>query len=74
MPVGVYLGQNKNYSAFNLEYIAFKWAVTEKFSDYFTNTNFTVYTGSNPLTHILSSAKLNATGQLSTSTSSTDLA
>lgn len=53
----------KNYSAFKLEYLALKWAVTEKFSDYLTNTHFTVYTDNNPLTHILSSAKLDATGQ-----------
>ena len=53
----------KNYSAFKLEYLALKWAVTEKFSDYLTNNKFTVYTDNNPLTHILSSAKLDATGQ-----------
>ena len=40
-----------------------KWAVTEKFSDYLMNNTFTVYTDNNPLTHILSSAKLDATGQ-----------
>ena len=53
----------KNYSAFKLEYLALKWAVTEKFSDYLTNNQFTVYTDNNPLTHILSSARLDATGQ-----------
>ena len=40
-----------------------KWAVTEKFSDYLMNNHFTVYTDNNPLTHVLSSAKLDATGQ-----------
>ena len=53
----------KNYSAFKLEFLALKWAVTEKFSDYLMNTQFTVYTDNNPLTHILTSAKLDATGQ-----------
>lgn len=53
----------KNYSAFKLEFLALKWAVTEKFADYLTNTRFTVYTDNNPLTHILTSAKLDATGQ-----------
>ena len=53
----------KNYSAFKLEYLALKWAVTEKFSDYLMNNTFTVYTDNNPLTHILSSAKLDVTGQ-----------
>ena len=53
----------KNYSAFKLEYLALKWAVTEKFSDYLMNVKFTVYTDNNPLTHILTNAKLDATGQ-----------
>ena len=53
----------KNYSAFKLEYLALKWAVTGKFSDYLNYTYFTVYTDNNPLTHIMSSAKLDATGQ-----------
>ena len=53
----------KNYSAFKLEYLALKWAVTEKFSGYPMNVKFTVYTDNNPLTHILTSAKLDATGQ-----------
>lgn len=53
----------KNYSAFKLEFLALKWAVTEKFADYLMNTEFTVYTDNNPLTHILTSAKLDATGQ-----------
>ena len=53
----------KNYSAYKLEFLALKWAVTEKFKDYLMGTNFTVYTDNNPLTHILTSAKLDATGQ-----------
>ena len=53
----------KNYSAFKLEFLALKWAVTEKFSDYLMNVQFTVYTDNNPLTHVLTSAKLDATGQ-----------
>ena len=53
----------RNYSAFKLEFLALKWAVTEKFSDYLMNNHFTVYTDNNPLTHVLSSAKLDATGQ-----------
>ena len=52
----------RKYSAFKLEYLALKWAVTEKFSDYLTNNQFTVYTDNNPLTHVLLSAKLDATG------------
>ncbi|KAL4008817.1 hypothetical protein ACER0C_002669 [Sarotherodon galilaeus] len=46
-----------------LEFLALKWAVTEKFRDYlYYAPTFTVFTDNNPLTYILSSAKLNATG------------
>ena len=46
-----------------LEFLALKWAVTEKFSDYLMNgPNFEVVTDNNPLTYILTSAKLNASG------------
>ena len=53
----------RNYSAFKLEFLALKWAVTEKFSDYLTLNQFTVLTDNNPLTYVLTSAKLDATGQ-----------
>ena len=53
----------KNYSAFRLEFLALKWSVTEKFSDYLSNKHFSVLTDNNPLTYILTSAKLDATGQ-----------
>ena len=53
----------KNYSAFKLEFLALKWAVTEKFSDYLTNNHFRVLTDNNPLAYILTTAKLDATGQ-----------
>ena len=55
----------KNYHmhAGKLEFLALKWAVTEKFRDYlYYSTSFTVYTDNNPLTYILSSAKLSAVG------------
>ena len=53
----------RNYSAFKLEFLALKWAITEKFSDYLTLNHFLVLTDNNPLTHILTSAKLDATRQ-----------
>lgn len=53
----------KNYSAYKLEFLALKWAVTEKFSDYLQMNHFTVLTDNNPLTYILTTAKLDATGQ-----------
>lgn len=49
------------YPAHKLEFLALKWAVTAKFSDYLYGTDFTVVTDSNPLTYILTSAKLDAT-------------
>ena len=53
----------KNYAVHKLEFLALKWAITEKFYDYLYGNNFTVYTDNNPLTYVLSSAKLDATGQ-----------
>ena len=53
----------RNYSAYKLEFLALKWAVTEKFSDYLAVNHFTVLTDNNPLTYVLTTAKLDATGQ-----------
>ena len=52
----------KNYSAHRLEFLALKWAVCEKFNDYLYGNKFTVFTDSNPLTYVLTTAKLDATG------------
>ena len=53
-----------NYAPHKLEFLALKWAVTEKFKDYLYGANtFDCYTDNNPLTYILSSAKLDACGQ-----------
>ena len=46
-----------------MEFLALKWAITEKSSDYLTNTHFSFLTDNNPLTYVLTSAKLDATGQ-----------
>ena len=53
----------KNYAVHKLEFLALKWAITEKFYDYLYGNNFIVFTDNNPLTYVLSSAKLDATGQ-----------
>ena len=46
-----------------LEFLALKWAVTEQFRDYlYYAPEFVVYTDNNPLTYVLTTAKLNATG------------
>ena len=47
-----------------MEFLALKWAVCEKFHEYLYGSNlFEVYTDNNPLTYVLSSAKLDACGQ-----------
>ncbi|MCG7876341.1 MAG: RNase H-like domain-containing protein [Candidatus Thiodiazotropha endolucinida] len=53
----------RNYPAHKLEFLALKWAITEKFHDYLYGSSFEVYTDNNPLTYIFSTAKLDATGQ-----------
>ena len=52
----------RNYAVHKLEFLALKWAVTEKFHDYLYGNEFSVVTDNNPLTYILKSAKLDATG------------
>ena len=54
----------RKYPAHKLEFLALKWAVTDRFHEYlYGNSKFEVYTDNNPLTYILTSAKLDATGQ-----------
>ncbi len=57
---GLTKGESR-YPAHKLEFLALKWAVTSKFSDYLYGAEFTVITDSNPLTYILTSVKLDAT-------------
>ncbi|KAK3088701.1 hypothetical protein FSP39_022540 [Pinctada imbricata] len=52
----------RNYPAHKLEFLCLKWAVTEKFHDYLCGNKFEVVTDNNPLTYVLTSAKLDATG------------
>lgn len=52
----------KNYPVHQLEFLALKWAVVDKFHDYLYGAQFTVRTDNNPLTYVLTTAKLNATG------------
>lgn len=52
----------KNYPAHKLEFLALKWAMVEKYHDYLYGHTFSVYTDNNPLTYILTTAKLDATG------------
>ena len=52
----------KKYPAAKFEFLALKWAVTEKLHDYPYGIKFTVVTDNNPLTYALSKAKLDAAG------------
>lgn len=53
----------RNYPAHRLEFLALKWAISEKFREYLYGAkHFTVLTDNNPLTYVLTSAKLDATG------------
>ena len=53
-----------NYPAHKLEFLALKWAVYEKFHEYLYGSKpFEIYTDNNPLTYVLTSAKLDACDQ-----------
>ena len=46
-----------------LEFLELKWSICDQFQDYlYYAPSFRVYTDNNPLTYVLTSAKLNATG------------
>ena len=46
----------RNHDAHKLEFLALKWAITDRFHDYLYGAIFNVYTDNNPLTYILSTA------------------
>ena len=52
----------RQYPAHKLEFLALKWSVTDKFRDYLYGSSFKVVTDNNPLTYVLTSAKVDATG------------
>ena len=52
----------RNYPAHKLEFLALKWVITDKFHEYLYGAEFQVFTDNNPLTYILTTAKLDATG------------
>ncbi|XP_057187744.1 retrovirus-related Pol polyprotein from transposon 412 [Triplophysa rosa] len=52
----------RHYPAHKLEFLALKWAVVEKLHDYLYGVKFEVRTDNNPLTYVLTSAKLDTTG------------
>ena len=52
----------RNYPVHNLEFLALKWAITDKFHEYLYGSEFQVFTDNNPLTYVLTTAKLDVTG------------
>ena len=58
------LGAEKKYHSSKLEFLALKWAICDHFRDYLHYADhFDVFTDNNPLVYVLSTGKLNATGQ-----------
>ena len=58
------VGPEKKYHSGKLEFLALKWAVTEAFHEYLYYADpFIIYTDNNPLTYVMTSSKLNASGQ-----------
>ena len=53
----------RNYDTHKLEFLALKWSNTERFHEYLYGGHFEVYADNNPLTCILTTAKLDTTGQ-----------
>ena len=53
----------KNYCSTKLEFLALKWAITEYFKEYLLYQPFLVRTDNNPLTYIMITPNLYATGQ-----------
>lgn len=51
-------GSEVRYPAHKLESLALKWSVCEKFHDYLYGSNFVVVTDNNPLTYLLTTARL----------------
>jgi hypothetical protein len=52
----------RNYPTHKLEFLALKWAVSDKFHDYLYGHKFGVHTDNNPLTYVMITANLDATG------------
>ena len=58
----VFTMHEKNYHSTKLEFLALKWAITEHFKEYLLYQPFLVKTDNNPLTYIMTTPNLDATG------------
>ena len=56
------MAHEKNYHSTKLKFLALKWMVTEHFKEYLPYQPFLVKTYNNPLTYIMTTPNLNATG------------
>ena len=52
-----------SYPSHKLEFLALKWAVTQKFKDYLQHTYFDIYTDNNPLAYIIDKLDIDAVSQ-----------
>ena len=50
------------YPVHKLKFLCLKWAITEQFHEYLYGNTFDIYTDNNPLTYMLTTAKLDAMG------------
>ena len=55
-------GGEKRYHSSKLEFLALKWAIIDHFKEYLQYLPFTVKTDNNPLTYVLTTPNLDATG------------
>ena len=51
-----------HYPTHKLNFLALKWAVTENLQEHLYGNTFAVYSDNNPLTYVLTTTKLDATG------------
>ena len=55
-------GSEANYYSSKLEFLALKWAVMQQFKEYLMYQPFIIQTDNNPLTYVLTTPNLDATG------------
>ena len=56
------MAHEKNYHSTKLEFLVLKWVVSKHFKEYLPYQPFLVRTDNNPLTYIMTTPNLNATG------------
>ena len=50
------------YSVHKLEFLCLKWTIPDQFHEYLYGNTFDIYIDNNPLTYVLTTAKLDAMG------------